>query len=106
MTTKLLAEIERMNKAGMNDSWIADQLGIDQTCASYWRNKLGLPVVGKNRGAKIYTVYDGKTSQFICEGRADECAKWLGIKVKYFYYIAWMFEKGKYKKYEIYEVEE
>ena len=104
MTTKMLAEIERMNKAGMNDAWISEELGMDKCTVGYWRKKLGLTVVGNIR-SKRYTVYDGKTTQFIIEGTSRECAAKLGIEIQSFRRNKMRFNRGQYKKYEIYEVE-
>lgn len=104
MTTKQLAEIERMNKAGMNDAWIGEELGIGASNVGRWRRKLGLPKAGINR-TKRFTVYDGATTQFICEGTARECAAKLGIEKQSFNKNKMLFDRGQYKKYEIYEVE-
>lgn len=55
---------------------------------------------------KRYTVYDGMTTQYLVEGTAEECAKYLGWKTETFRTNKTKFSQGDYKKYEIYEVEE
>ena len=105
MTTRQFMELRRMNQAGLNDHIIAETLGIPQTTVWYNRNKLGLPVVKRKRH-KRYTVYNGKTSEYLIEGTAKECADWLGLTREGFNSAFGLFRKGQYKKYEIYLVEE
>lgn len=105
MTAECLAKIEKMNKRGLNDTIIAEALCYSPCVVSKCRRKLGLPIAGTNRTKKRYAIYDGETTQYIMEGTAKECAKYMGIKTESFYCSKIRFEQGIYKKYEIYEVE-
>lgn len=106
MTAEILAKIEEMNKKGLNDSIIAEQLHYGETTVGTWRRRLGLPITGINRTKKRYAIYDGKTTQYIMEGSSRECAEYMGIKPESLRTLKNRFERGKYKKYEIYDVEE
>lgn len=105
MTTAILREIKRMNKAGMNDSQIADELRLEHTKVNYWRRKLGLYPTGINRTQKRFSVYDGITTEFIVEGTVRECCARIGMAPSTFRSAKCLFQQGRYKKYEIYEVE-
>lgn len=105
MTTKQVSELRRMNKAGLNDHIIAETLGLPQNTVWYNRSNLGLPVNHKRRYRR-YEVYDGKTTEYLFEGTARECAEWMGLTKKGFNSAFALFGKGKYRKYEIYEVED
>lgn len=105
MTTRMILRIKELNEAGMNDVMISERLGISYTTVSYWRiHKLGLPRTGVYRSKKRYIVYDGKTTQFIVEGTTKECADALHLTPATFRTAKTNFEKGIYRKYEIYEV--
>ena len=104
MTTEMLGKIKELNEQGLNDSAIAEQLHYSTTTVHYWRRWLGLPTTRINRTKKLYTVYDGVTTQFLIEGTAKECAAYMGVNVTRFYQIKCKFDDGAYKKYEIYEV--
>ena len=106
MTAALLAQIEEMNRKGLNDTIIGETIGYASCVVSHWRRKLGLPAARINRSKKRYVIYDGETTQFIMEGSARECAEYMGIKVTTFHNFKWEFEHGLYKKYEIYDAEE
>lgn len=79
MTTRQIAEVERMNRLGLNDHIIAEALDLPQNTVWYCRNNLGLPV-NKGQRRPRYTVYDGKTGQYLFEGTSRECADWMGIQ--------------------------
>lgn len=103
MTTKLLSEIERLNKEGFTDTQISKKLEIGSPKYVFvWRKRLGLPRVPK---ANKYTVYD-KNGQYIIEGTAKQCAARLGIREDSFYFNVGLSRRGALKKYEIYEVKE
>lgn len=106
MTAEFLAKIEQMNRKGLNDAIIAEAIGYSPSIVNHCRRKLGLPIAGINRSKKRYTIYDGETTQFIMEGSARECAEYMGIKVATFRSYKCNFERGIYKKHEIYDVEE
>lgn len=105
MTAEILSKIEEMNRKGLNDSIIAEALYCSITTVFRGRTMLGLPRVGSNRTTKRYTIYDGKTTQYIMEGTAKECAEYMGVKVHNFHALKSKFRRGLYKKYEIHEVE-
>lgn len=109
MTTKMLTQIEQLAREGWCDTEISRRTGRAIAVVRYWRTKVGIPRGRKgnrNLSAKRYAVYDGKTTQFVIEGDVRECAEYMGIKVTTFRNYKWKFEQGRYKKYEIYEVEE
>lgn len=106
MTSRQIAEVRRMNRAGMNDSAIADVLGLPQNTVWYCRTRMGLPVVLEKRNTMRYTVYDGKTSEYLFEGTARECAERMGIERQSFNRAHSLFLRGRYRKYEIYAVGE
>ena len=106
MTAECLAKIEQMNKKGLNDTIIGEDIGFAPNTVGYWRRKLGLPAAGINRSTKLYTIYDGRTTQFIMEGTSRECSEYMGIKPGSFHSCKVRFEQGLYKKYEIYDVKE
>ena len=105
LTTKTISEIARLNAEGLNDEEIADVLGMKRCTVHYWRSiKLGLPNTGHYRTAKRFTVYDGKTTQFLVEGTIKEICAALGMAYITFQHAKTAFERGRYYKYEIYEV--
>lgn len=108
MTTKLLSEIKRLACDGWCDAEIARRLGIRAAVARKWRAKSGLPRGKKGMlyKRKVYSVYNGKTSQFLFEGHTDEIAQFLGLSTKSIYCCICRCKSGKNKKYEFYEVEE
>lgn len=104
VTTKQVSQLRRMNQAGLNDYIISERLGVPVRTVCYNRNKLGLTVNQKRRYRR-YEVYDGKTTEYLFEGTARECAERMGITKTGFNRAFQEFFKGNYKKYEIYEVE-
>ena len=106
MTAECLAKIEQMNRNGLNDAIIGEAIGCSAHTVGHWRKKLGLSVVGINRSKKLYTIYDGETTQYIMEGTSKECSEYMGIKPGSFHSCKVRFEQGIYKKYEIYDVKE
>lgn len=52
---------------------------------------------------KIYRVYTPR-GKFLVEGTVEECAEKLGLTVRGFQDAARMFKRGRYKKYNIYDV--
>lgn len=105
MTEEILAQIEEMNRNGMNDRIIAEKIFCSTTTVARGRRLLGLSAAGINRTKKRYVLYDGKTTQYIMEGTARECADYMGMTLRSFYQNKSRFRRGTYKKYEIYEVE-
>lgn len=108
MTTKVLAELKRLNEEeNLCDAEIARRLGIRSSVVWKWRNELGLPL-GKSgkQCKKHYAFYDRKTTQFLCEGTLEECANILGLAMSGMHSILTRVRKGENKKYEIHEVEE
>lgn len=104
----LLAEIRRLNKAGYKDAAIAQKLGLKYSTVRYNRRKMRLPLnVGSfsDQRTRRYCVYDAKTTQFIIEGTAKECAAELGIKVETFYKLFTIFRQGVTRRWEIYYAE-
>ena len=67
---------------------------------------MGAAVKGRRCAIKLYDLYDGETTQFLIEGTARECAEYMGVKKRSFHVAKYMFEQGKYQKYEIYDVKE
>ena len=53
---------------------------------------------------KRYRVYNPTDGKFIVEGNVAECAEKLGMTEKSFWEAADKFMKGRYKKYNIYDV--
>lgn len=109
MTTKTLAEIERLARSGWCDAEIARRTGQTHKVAREWRIKLGLPIGKKGKKAaktaRRYTFYDRRTTRYLCEGTARECAEALGLKVNSVESIICRTRNGIRTKYEIYEVE-
>lgn len=103
MTTKMLAELERLHGEGLIDREIAEEIGVGIHIVQYWRTKEGLK---PNRLSTRYTVYDRRTSAFIVEGTSEVCSAFLGIKRKSFISNACRFWKGQDGKYEIYKVDQ
>ena len=106
MTAELLEQIREMNGQGLNDAIIAERIYCSDSTVGNWRRRLNLPPAGINRTKKLYAIYDGKTTQFLMEGSARECAEYMGITKSAFHSHKARFERGEYKKYEIYEVKE
>lgn len=106
MTAEILSQIEGMNRKGLNDEIIAEKIFCGTSTVRKWRKVLGLPIAGVNRTKRRYALYDGKTTQYIMEGTARECAAYMGVKVETFRSAKVRFEHGRYKKYEIYEVDD
>lgn len=108
VTQEQIDEIVRLNKEKHNDADIAERLELPYITVRYWRRKIGLKPVRKFRETmrKKYEVYDAKTALLVVAGTVDECAQVMGITVGHFYTARAKFERGVYKKYEIYEVEE
>ena len=102
MTIKKLEEIRRRNAAGENDTIIAEALGIGHGLVTYWRRKLGLPVVGSWRPKTrqvIYTVWSAKTDELLACGTAQECANLLGYQsIETFRQMVCRALKGNVKK--------
>ncbi len=109
ITTKIIAEIHRLNmEKEMNDAEISEELGIKYGTVRYYRLKAGLPSRRhkyRNRLYKRYSVYDARTSDFITEGTAVECAVMLGILVGSFYSLVTKTRQGKPVNYEIYAID-
>lgn len=106
MTDTEKQKIKQLHGNGCSTKEIAAAMGwaYGKTYSSVRR--LGLLANYEGR-EKLYTVYDKRTSEYICEGTAIECAKWLGYaSVNCFYCIVCRAKKGEHKKYEIYEVKE
>lgn len=108
MTTKLLAQIEELAREGWCDAEIGRIVGIDQKTVWRWRVKAGLTPGKKGRQypAKKYIFYNRRTSEFLVEGTAKECAAFLGLKESSIYSQIYHTRKGRLKKYEIFVVEE
>lgn len=108
MTTKLLARIEGLARDGWCDSEIGRRLGIDTKIVRLWRMKAGIPIgkKGKRITTKRYSFYNRRTSEFLVEGTAKECAVFLGLKESSIHSLIYHTRKGRLQKYEIYEVEE
>lgn len=79
-----LNRIREMNLAGMNDTAIAEELGLPLQRIHDIRTGMGLPVVRKRRRSRDkmtkYSAYSKHTSEFVCEGTAQEVADFLGLK--------------------------
>lgn len=104
ITTKMLTEIRRLNEAEMNDAEISEALGLKYDTVRYHRIKEGLPSRRqkyRNRFLKRYCVYDARTTEFLLEGTAAECAARLGLTVGYIYIIVTKTKQGKTGLYEI-----
>ena len=88
ITTKQLAEIRRLNALSLPDRDIAETIGLKYHTVRYHRIKEGLPahpILNRHISPyKHYCVYDAKTSEFIIEGTATECADRLDILVNTF----------------------
>ena len=108
MTTKTLEEIKRLNQVEhLCDAEIARRIGEDPKIINRWRKKLNLkPGKSGMKHQKRYTFYDKQTTQFICEGTVEECAKAMGLSVNSMYSIISRNRSGKQQNYEVYEVEE
>lgn len=110
ITTKILSELRRLNQdEKMNDAEISEELGIPYGTVRYYRIKEGLPSRKhkyRNGLYKRYIVYNLRTSEFIVEGNAKECASLLGMQTGSFYSLVTKTRQGKSSKYEIYTVEE
>lgn len=102
ITTKTLAEIERLHEKGMVDREVANEIGVSLHTVYYWRSKIGLV---PNREKERYTVYDRKTSDFLVEGSARQCSAYLGIKLASFRHAVCCFRRGQGGKYEIYKAD-
>lgn len=106
MTNTEAQKIKELHGKGCTTKEIAAAMGWPYVKAYSSLRRLGLLVNYEDR-EKLYTVYDRRTSEYICEGSAIECAKRLGCaNVNGFYCIVTRARKGDYKKYEIHEVEE
>lgn len=108
MTTKTLETIKRMNQVELLcDAEIARRIGEKQHIVNRWRKKLNLEPGKKGmKHKKRYTFYDKQTTQFICEGTIEECARAMGLSVNSMYSIISRNRSGKQQNYEVYEVEE
>lgn len=112
LATKQLEQLKELNQAGLSDIEISKRLGCGRVVARNWRVKLGLPAKGKpgrkpGSKKKRYTVYDKYTSEYICEGTAQEISEYIGIAVSTIYPEVTMARKGKPRtRYEIVEVED
>lgn len=103
MTTKTLAQIRDMNRAGHSDAEICRKLGLPYATVNCWRKKSGLPR-NKVTRMKQYAFYDRKTSKFLYEGNVLECAEYLGLSAKSMPNTIFRSRNGL-GKYEVYEVE-
>lgn len=108
MTTKMLAQIETLAREGWCDSEIGRRLGISNEVVGPWRMKAGIPIgkKGKRIPTKRYSFYNRRTSEFLVEGTAKECAAFLGLKESSIHSLIYHTRKGRLQKHEIYEVEE
>ncbi len=81
VTAKTLEHIRRRNAEGASDPQIARELGLSPPTVWKYRQQFKLPS-NRTRGhpVKTYTVYNRRTSEYICEGTSFEIAELLGIK--------------------------
>ncbi len=52
----------------------------------------------------IYRVYNPRNGKFIVEGTVSDCAEKLGMTKDRFRRVAYEFRRGKYSKFNIYDV--
>lgn len=112
MTSKVLAEIKRMNENGKNDCEIARAVGTSHEMVRYYRSKvLGLPPAERRqkpwtyKKGRTYTVYDGHTTQFVVEGAVRECAEAMGMLPNSFYRAFLRSRRGEIGRWEIHVVD-
>lgn len=93
--------IKRLSEDGLYDREIAKLVGISAHRVSYCRKKLGIL---RPRGAQyhtLYTMYDGKTSEYLFEGTVAECANFAGVQESTIRQYRSRFLAGQKPKYEI-----
>lgn len=110
MTSKTFVEICRLAREGYCDAEIGRRVGEDHAKVRYWRIKAGIPAGERNRGhfpsVKIYTFYNRRTSEYLCEGTVNQCAAALGLSPRTVYSVISRVRNGIQTKYEVHEVEE
>ena len=92
---------------GLMDIEIAEIMGFAIQTVWNRRKQLGLPKNPQHhRTAKVYTVYDGRTGEYIMEGTTREITKHLNIlETTVRCYVA-LSKKEKHCRYKINEVKE
>ena len=105
MTTKTLAEIERNYRNGLNDEESAELAGVSPASVSLWRKGQGFPPNRKYRKSilKRITVYERSTTQYLCEGTMEECAKSMRMTVGSLKTSLWRYKSGRTSHYEFHE---
>lgn len=101
MSQEVENRIKRLSENGLYDREIAKRVGISARRVSYWRKKLGII---RPKGAQyhtLYTMYDGKTSEYLFEGTVAECANFAGIQEATIRQYRSRFLAGQKPKYEI-----
>lgn len=90
---------------GLMDIEIAEIMGVGTSTVWDRRKKLGLPKNPCNRRtAKVFSVYDGKTGEYIMEGTVREITQRLNIldtTVRSYVVRTGREMSGKYKIYEV-----
>lgn len=103
MTTLMLRKLRELNSQGLNDRQVGEILGLSGKTIGAWRRRLKIEAtytVQKNPYV-IYYIYDGKTTQLLAFGSAEECARTLGLRVQTIYAIHHRFTTGKSDKYTV-----
>lgn len=101
ISEEVKSRIKRFSEKGLYDWEIAKQVGISVQRVSYCRKKLGIV---RTRGAKyhtLYTMYDGKTNEYLFEGTVAECANFAGVQESTIREYRSRFLAGQHPKYEI-----
>lgn len=92
---------------GLMDIEIAEIMGVAIQTVWNRRTQLGLPKNPQHhRTAKVYTVYDGRTGEYIMEGTAREITIRLNIIESTVRCYVALSKQGKDCRYKIYEVKE
>lgn len=80
ITTMTIKRVAKLAKEGLYEREIAAKLGIPRSTVAWCRRSAGIcGQRGYHRHRVRYTVYDRRTSQYLCEGNVEEIAAYLGI---------------------------
>ena len=80
LTSLTIKRIIERAKDDVPDRVIAAELGVPRSTVAHCRQSAGIHRArGYRRHRVRYTVYDRRTSQYLCEGNVEEVAAYLGI---------------------------
>lgn len=100
------SDIRELHGEGLTNIVIGEILGVAPQTITKHLEKMGLE---RNktvrRDAKVYSIYDHKTSQFVMEGTLREFAERRGIAVNTAHCHLRNFRMGKRCRWEFHEVE-